>query len=127
MSRSERVTDDACGLQERWTISPVLAVMLVQLEAELQQVFSSQGLRWPGLFIISGYRSPTLQDKVNPSAPNSRHTICPSMAVDLRMGDEPASITPRLFWEIIGSRWIKNGGRWGGTFNLEDLNHFDLG
>ena len=100
--------------------------MLVALEAEATRQFSAQGFRWPGLWIISGYRSPRLQLDVNPLAPNSLHTRCPSLAVDLRVGDLPASLTPLEFWEFLGRIWGILGGRWGGRFTPPDVNHFDL-
>lgn len=100
--------------------------MLVELDAQATRQFSAQGFRWPGLFVISGYRSPALQLDVNPLAPNSLHTRCPSLAADLRVGDLPASLTPRNFWSLLGEAWERLGGRWGGRFTPEDLNHFDL-
>ncbi len=104
----------------------MLADMLVELDAQATREFSAQGFRWPGLFVISGYRSPRLQLDVNPLAPNSLHTRCPSLAADLRVGDLPATLTPREFWEFLGAIWGQLGGRWGGRFTPEDLNHFDL-
>jgi len=100
--------------------------MLFALDARAREIFSSQGLRWPGLYIISGYRSPDLQSRINPSAPNSRHTSCPSLAVDVRVGDVPASLTDPTIWHFLGTEWKKLGGRWGGSFRIEDLNHFDI-
>ena len=87
---------------------------------------AAAGFRWPGLSIISGYRSRFLQLEINPLAPQSLHTRCPSLAADLRVGDQPASITPVALWELLGRIWSSLGGRWGGRFSPPDLNHFDL-
>ena len=100
--------------------------MLVALDRRAAETVSSQGFRWPGLSIISGYRSPFLQLEINPTAPNSLHTVCPSLAADLRVGDFPASVTPPALWELLGRIWSSLGGRWGGRFAPPDLNHFDL-
>jgi len=100
--------------------------MLVRLDLDAARRFSAQGLRWPGLFVISGWRSRVLQLEINPSAPNSLHTRCPSLAADLRVGDVPASITPFAVWAQLGGIWSALGGRWGGTFAPPDANHFDL-
>jgi hypothetical protein len=135
VARSERILDDPCSLSARWTLDPSLARMLVQLEELARREFSSEGLRWPGLFIISGYRSPSLQALVNPNAPGSLHTRCPSLAADLRVGDLAARATPSPVWELLGGIWMSLGGQWGGLFEpdpdsvwypLADLNHFDL-
>ena len=96
------------------------------LEVEAARQFSAAGFRWPGIFVISGYRSPLLQLEINPSAPNSLHTRCPSLAADLRVGDFPASVTPPALWELLGRIWSSLGGRWGGRFTPPDLNHFDV-
>ena len=123
--RSARIADDPCSLSRRWILDPTLARMLVALEDRATRIFSAEGLRWPGLYIISGHRSKRRQLAVNPSAPNSRHTLCPSMAADLRVGDLPASTTPD-FWRFLGTLWKAMGGRWGGDFKPQpDPNHFE--
>ena len=100
--------------------------MLVSLEARAAAIFSAEGLRWPGIFIISGYRSQALQARVNPLVPKSLHTECPSLAVDLRVGDTPASTTAVEVWAFLGTLWKALGGRWGGDFRPEpDFNHFE--
>ena len=126
MSSSSRVGTDGCGLSRRWVLDPTLADMLVRLDADAAGRFSAEGFRWPGLFIISGFRSRLLQAEINPAAPNSLHTRCPSLAADLRVGDQPASLTPPELWAALGRRWSTLGGRWGGTFTPPDPNHFDL-
>lgn len=96
------------------------------LEQRAAAAFSAEGLRWGGIWIISGYRSPAHQASVNPSNPNSRHSQCPSMAVDLRVANLPASGTPRELWGFLGQLWQSIGGRWGGSFPDPDLNHFEM-
>ena len=123
---SSRVGGDACGLSRRWALDPLLAEMLVGLDGRAARELSSPGFRWPGLFVISGHRSRILQSEVNPLAPKSLHTRCPSLAADLRVGDIPASVTPFALWAKLGRMWSTMGGRWGGTFRPPDPNHFDL-
>ena len=88
--------------------------------------FSAEGLRWPGIWIISGFRSPSEQARINPLAPRSKHTRCPAVAADLRVGNLPASTTPVDLWRFLGQIWKGLGGRWGGDFTPVDLNHFEL-
>lgn len=124
---SERVTTDWCGLADRWILDPRLAEDLVSLNEWAAFELSAQGVRWGGLFVISGHRSPGLQTVVNPSAPRSLHTHCPSLAADLRVADRPASLTEIQTWYWLGQRWEFMGHRWGGRFHPPDLNHFDMG
>lgn len=127
MPRVERIANaDACGLVRRWRIHPTVARMLVDVEEELTRDFSAQGLRWPGLTIISGFRSRSRQLEINPDVPTSLHTKCPALAVDLRVGSVPASATPFELWSVVGQAWKKRGGTWGGTFRDPDPNHFSL-
>ena len=126
MGSSRRVGDDPCVLARRWVLAPALATLLIRLDGMAARDFSAQGFRWPGLWIISGYRSPQLQARVNPSVTKSLHTLCPSLAADLRVGDLPASITTDEIWRFLGERWELLGGRWGGRFTPPDVNHFDL-
>ncbi len=126
MARSEAVGRESCSLSRRWVLEPILGHMLVRLDQWAAGQFSSQGLRWPGLFIISGHRSPLLQAEINPLAPASLHTRCPSLAADLRVGDLPASLTGIEIWHFLGQGWGLLGGRWGGSFSPPDNNHFDL-
>lgn len=100
--------------------------MLVTLDRRASEVFSAEGLRWAGVYIISGFRSPRTQAQINPTNPQSNHTRCPSMAADLRVGDVAASATPPEIWRFLGDLWKKLGGRWGGDFPTPDLNHFEL-
>ena len=123
---SSRVGSDACGLSRRWVLDFTLAGMLIQLDQVAAREISAAGFRWPGLFVISGHRSQSLQALVNPLAPRSLHTRCPSLAADLRVGDLPASVTPPALWAQLGRIWGTLGGRWGGHFPTPDLNHFDL-
>jgi len=100
--------------------------MLVRLDEKMSRAFSAQGFRWPGLRIVSGFRSRLLQADLNPLAPDSLHTRCPSLAADLQVGDVPASLTTLEMWAKIGFEWAKLGGRWGGRFSPPDNHHFDV-
>jgi len=125
--RSERVSgSDACSLSRRWILDPGLADMLLRLESRAAAIFSAEGLRWPGIFVISGHRSAVTQARVNPTVPQSLHTQCPSLAVDLRVGNTPASTTAQEVWGFLGTLWKALGGRWGGDFRPDpDFNHFE--
>lgn len=52
-----------------------------------------------------------------------------SLAVDVRVGNQPASTTPVEFFAWLGTIWkrVTPGGRWGGDFTEPDVNHYDLG
>ena len=128
----ERVTDDACGISRRWLLAPHVAESVVSVNREMGSLFSAQGIRWPGLTIISGYRSSQKQAQVNPAVTKSWHSRCPALAVDLRVGDAPASTTPVELWATIAHQFKKRGARWGGDFkhagsgpNKREANHFD--
>jgi len=103
------------------------------MDGVARQRTTAAGLRWPGLWIISGNRSPKDQARVNPALPNSLHVRCPSLAADLRVGQIAASITTPAIWRFLGDLWRAMGGRWGGDFKdrlgqpTHDDNHFDLG
>ena len=127
MHLNERIGLDWCGLAERWVLDPVLAQDLVLLDQWAASELSAQRLRWDGLFLISGHRSPQVQVVLNPAAPRSLHTYCPSLAADLRVANRPASATEIETWFWLGQRWEFMGHRWGGRFRPPDLNHFDLG
>ena len=127
----EEIGGDACDLQRRWLLDARLARNLVSLAAFVEKEFASAGLRGPGLWIISGYRSESEQAQLNPSLPASLHRRCPSLAVDLRLGTTAATVTSPEVWRIIGGKWkLISWGRWGGDFKDQsrfELNHFDLG
>lgn len=120
------VGQDFCDLSRRWTLEPALARMLVQTDEHLARDFAAGGVRWPGLFVISGYRSPALQAVVNPLVSTSKHSRCPSMAADLRIGNLPASTTPLELWRAVAQVWRGLGGRAGIDFRTPDVNHFEL-
>ena len=130
--RTERVGVDSVGLQRRWRISYDVACGLVRTELALQLEFgvAARGLRWPGLFVVSGHRSRPVESELNPGEPaatRSLHLRCPALAVDLRVGNVPASGTPRALWELVAVNWKQiTGGRWGGDFDPPDPNHFDI-
>jgi len=134
MPRSERVSaSDACSLARRWLLDPTLAQMLVDLENMAERAYAAERFRWPGLYIISGHRTTNQQKEVNPTSPFSYHRCCPALAVDLRVGDFPASTTPQSIWEELGFFWKSLGGKWGGDFATTELveqfaesNHFYL-
>lgn len=126
---SEVIGVDPCGMVRRWSLDPLLASMLLALDAWACEVFSSKGIRWPGLRIISGYRSRAVVGAFNPTeaaAQKSRHRRIPSLAADLRVGDIKASETPLEVWTFLGLQWERLGGRWGGHFSSPDPNHFDI-
>jgi len=118
-------------LSRRWLLEPVIAVALVETEAVAQGLFASQGLRWPGIYIISGHRTRSQQEEANPANPSSHHRCCPSLAVDLRVGDIPASVTPPQFFKFIADALAVHGIKWGGDVPDEFLalleqNHYYL-
>ena len=125
--RPTPIGSDACLLSRRWVLDPTLAQMLVTLEAWATREASGAGIRWPGIKILSGHRSQARQAKVNPAAPYSLHTRCPSLAADLQLGSI-AGVSPGPIWGWLGAKWLTMGGRWGGMFaEGRDENHFDLG
>jgi len=147
----EKIGDDACGLARRWVLDPGLARAVVALNRWQEGRFAAAGFRGPSLWIISGHRTTEDQQRINPDAPNSFHTTCPSMAVDLRLGQNDESLTGVQVWSILGGRWkLTTAGRWGGDFcsdtdgsltfpgiclvggnsgavNRLEMNHFDFG
>lgn len=129
--KSTPVGRDSCALAFEWGISERLALELIRLdtwaETTLSGTWGPVRSGWPGLFIISGYREPSFQQRLNPTAPQSLHTRCPALAADLRIGNRPASMTPLEMWALLGGRWKLWGFRWGGDFDPIDPNHFDLG
>jgi len=127
MSLPERVGSDWCGLARRWTLAPKLAQDVVTLDEWATAELATAGIRWGGLYIISGRRTPQEQFKINPFAPNSLHVRCPSLAVDLRLVDRASTLTEAQTWAFLGQRWEFFGNRWGGRFKPPDINHFDLG
>jgi len=109
--------------------------MLQTLDRWADESIARTGLRWPGLYIVSGWRSEKEQTDINPDAPASLHRRCPSLAADLRVGSV-AGLDSDSVWELLGGRWKLMGGRWGGDFspgkditgvNRAEQNHFDLG
>lgn len=127
--RSERVSNDLCGLERRWILDPTLVRMLFDLETWATERMAAEGIRWPGVWVISGHRPRPIQGDLTPGeapATASRHIWCPSLAVDLRIGNAPASITDPTVWAFLGVRWEIIGGRWGGRFDPPDVNHFDI-
>jgi len=124
---------DACDLSIRWKIDLNLARGLVALDEWAARKIRAPGIRWPGLFIISGFRTPE-QNRAAGGAPNSEHLECPAMAADLRVGTVEGIESSEL-WAILGNRWKLTGGRWGGDFGWEgspfpnprEWNHFAWG
>jgi len=122
MSLPSRVGRDACALARRWVLDVALADKLVRLE---EQASSELGRYWPGIYVISGYRSPAHNAEVG-GVPNSFHLSCPSLAVDLRVGNV-AGLPDGEVMAILGGMWRLMGGKWGGTFRDPSPNHFDIG
>jgi len=135
---SEEVSRDPCGMVRRWALSPLLASMLVDLDGWACRTFdqelkraglSAPWFRWPGLFIVSGYRREPVVSAFQPTLPaakKSRHRRLPSLAADLRVGHVKATQTPIEVWTFLGLHWERQGGRWGGNFRKPDPNHFDI-
>ncbi len=88
---------------------------------------ATKGFRWEGFFIISGHRTAEGQFTVNPLAPRSLHTYCPSLAVDLRLAARGEALEEFQIYRFLGQHWEKMGNRWGGRFSTPDPNHFDTG
>lgn len=112
-----------CGVPDRWKLDALLWRMLSKLDVWASTEFARVGIPYPGLWIISGQRSPEENDAVG-GVPDSRHLHCPSTAVDLRFGSFAGPSTHEI-WAWFGAKWLLLGGRWGGRFG--DDNHFDLG
>jgi len=121
----EEIDLNARGLSRRWGISTGLACHLVLVAALAKGLAAAEGFRWPGLYIISGYRTAAQQREVNPSFPASKHTRCPALAADLRIGDYPASVTPVEIWAFVGRLWRDTGGIWRGDTIDDERNHFE--
>lgn len=127
MPLPEVIHDDHCSLARRWILDPSLAQDLVALEGLAQTRFTAPGIHWPGLWIISGFRTREHQAWLNPDAPDSCHLPCPSLAADLRVGTVDGLDAPEV-WTILGGFWeLELLGRWGGRFSPPDMNHFDHG
>lgn len=121
----------------RWGLDPDTARAVGDLELWARCNLAPCGVRWPGLYVISGYRSRPVESSLSPdSSPATRSLHMArrdgrpaSLAVDLRVGNQPASVTPREIWGALATGWklVAPGGRWGGEFTDPDVNHFDLG
>jgi len=96
------------------------------MERYFKGQFAARGIRWPGVWITSGYRTQAHQAAINPDVPNSLHTRCPSLAVDLRVGSVAGIDSPELL-AMLGGWWRLRGLRWGGMFEVPDPIHFDMG
>jgi len=125
--QAELIGRDPCSLARRWILDRKLSEMLVDLDRWAAEQFKDSRYGWPGLSIISGHRSHAAQAEINPDAPGSLHTRCPSMAADLRVGTINAALPSVAIWQWLGVHWKGMGGRWGGFFGVKDENHFDLG
>lgn len=100
---------------------------LVRLEGRAEERFATTPFRWPGLWIISGFRTGEDQARLNPAVRDSLHTRCPALAVDLRVGTIPGVGRDALL-EFAGSLWMDMGFRWGGLFrDFPNPAHFDIG
>lgn len=129
----EKIADDRCGMARRWVLHPLLASALVDLERLAQKRFATSGIRWPGLWIISGNRTAEAQAVLNPDVSDSLHVRCPALAVDLRVGSIPEAGRDALL-DFAGATWLDLGRetgldyRWGGTFSdFPNRAHFDIG
>ena len=139
-------------ISRRWSLDCTLARDLVRLDgfglagwSKLRAAAPlwlrgsplSAFLIWPGLYVISGYRTEEQQAGLNPGAQDSQHRRCPSLAADLRVGQLEACLTAPAVWQWLAAGWKLQGPghRWGGDFIggfvpcplwEADLNHFDL-
>jgi len=123
------VDRDPCDLARRGKLDLGLARSLVDLDRWAREEFAAAAIpAWPGLRLISGHRS-ARQNRDVDGAENSLHLACPSLAVDLRVGNVSALLPgEEPIWQWLGARWkITTAGRWGGDFSTHDINHFDLG
>jgi len=112
-----------CGVPNHWKLDPFLWRMLSRMDEWASTEFGTVEIPYPGLWILSGHRTPEENDQVG-GAPDSRHLHCPSQAVDLRFGSVATGLDHAI-WAWFGAKWKLLGGRWGGDFG--DDNHFDLG
>jgi hypothetical protein len=76
------------------------------------------------LLVISGRRSSSENVEVS-GAPRSLHLQ--GLAIDVQVLGYHRSDIPFAWWEHLGVFWEALGGRWGGRFVDEDINHFDVG
>ena len=121
------VGTDACSLEERWILTPILAQDLVRMDRVADARFATAGIRWPGLWILDGYRTQEAQDILNPDVKDSLHRRCPSLAADLRVGPI-AGISSIELLQFAGGIWMAFGHRWGGIFSdFPNPAHFDVG
>jgi len=132
LARTEHVHTPVAGndslcLQRQWNISADLADKLIRAEDLAAQSFSSEGLCWPGVWIISGHRTREEQAEINPDFPNSLHRRDPSVAVDILLGNLPGPENDPLlahfaiFWKALFGRWGFD------AYGPAEQNHFDLG
>ncbi len=150
---TEAVNGAVDRISRRWSLDCGLASSLVRLDEFGRSIWEelrnsspfmrspalSRFTEWPGLYIISGYRDSRVDTGRAPSASNSLHRRCPSLAADLRLGNASACLTGPPIWATFGARWklLGVGYRWGGDFDCSptcpclgwerDYNHFDVG
>jgi len=137
--------DSVQRISRRWKISCDLAVALHRLDESAQSRWSplldaARRLRlptlpfeFPGLYIISGHRSPA-DNVAAGGAVQSKHLRCPADAADLRLGNVSACLTTPAIWEWLGAIWQAQGGRNPSSIVgpapcpgwTADLNHFEL-
>jgi len=120
---------DSCRLADRWGLDPGLADMVVRLADWWESIETGIQIRgfkrMPPLYIFSGFRTEAHNASVG-GVPGSFHTACPSLAVDLRVGNV-AGLPDDEVMAILGGMWRRMGGRWGGTFADPSPKHFDIG
>lgn len=81
------------------------------------------------LTVISGRRGSALNQEVGGAA-QSLHLD--GRAIDVSIywpgyGHLPRSWILFSWWQQLARPWEQAGGRWGGRFNTQDVNHFDSG
>jgi uncharacterized protein YcbK (DUF882 family) len=103
-------------------------VMIRSLQPFLQPyaIAMVNGIRQEGipLQVISGRRNANVNAEVG-GAERSLHLS--GLAFDVQIEGYRRDEVHPYFWQYLGEWWESVGGRWGGRFSVQDVNHFDTG